>query len=368
MESQVAPAKGGSGAILATEELGSFVEKGVADGLWSALEGVVMRRGELLFRSASGVGPGPCELSAGGLFDLASLTKPVVASVALMIADRGELPLDEAIARLGTGARDSRGAMGPLGTSSLADLLRHRARLAAWRPLYEVCRSPPEAVERVLRGEWMDDRVGTYSDLGYIAAGALLEQAAGQSLADLVRGLVSVPLGLDSLRYAPLEGDTAALAVPCGLGTGQEVRLADGLGIRIDDLGPPRPGSVQDGNARFLGPSGHAGLFGSAEDVARLVEAWAHRNVLPSSQVDAALEHDAGPRFLGWERQRSDNSAGPALGADAFGHTGFVGGSAWHDPRTELTLVLLGHRQRTDSDLGEARRRYHQLAVEHFGS
>jgi CubicO group peptidase (beta-lactamase class C family) len=113
-------------------------------------------------------------------------------------------------------------------------------------------------------------------------------------------------------------------------------------------------GEVHDENAYALGGvSGHAGLFSSGHDVARLTRMYLNGGTLDgvrlvspetirrfTSVQDSALSN----RALGWETPNGTNSAGHLMKRPAFGHTGFTGTSIWVDPSRDLFVILLSNR------------------------
>ena len=297
-------------------------------------------------------------------FDLASLTKPFTASLALVLDGEGTLPL---VMKIGEAWPE---AHRELARRPLSDLLRHCSGLAAWTPLYHRCRSVEEAFDLIARGgrdgELLGARPGTYSDLGYMLWGAAAERWTGRSLAELLRSHLLGPLSLASAEPSPGERPDVAVSL---MGTGKEVELAAKQGFDVPDLGPPPVGLPQDGNARFLlsrgagGVYGHAGLFAAARDLWRLGAEWLEPGrVLNPGGVAAALK-GGGPFALGWWRRTLHGSAGRALSPTAFGHTGFAGTSLWVDPERRRVFVLLGSRLDPLTDVDRWRRRFHALAA-----
>jgi serine-type D-Ala-D-Ala carboxypeptidase len=293
-------------------------------------------------------------------FDFGSLTKPFVATLALLLDRSGELPAGTQVGEVFPGAA------GRLAAVTLGDLLRHGVRLAAWTPLYARCVSPAE-VEALLLGDALPpSRLGTYSDLDYILWGMAVERALARPLAALVRERVLAPLGLAA---GPAPGDVPGVA-ESRMDGGREVVLAARQGIALAPLPPPAPGQPQDGNGRFLlrlapgaGMVGHCGLFGTAAALWRLGAEWlAPAALLDREAVSRALA-GGGPFALGWWRRRFRGSGGAALSPAAFGHSGFAGGSLWIDPRRARVFVLLGHRIDAGSNLNRWRRRFHAAAV-----
>jgi serine-type D-Ala-D-Ala carboxypeptidase len=334
-----------------------FLDELVGHGVVSAAVALVATREEIEIEEAVGEAP----VGTATRFDFASVTKPVVATLALVLDADGSLPL---ATRIGDVWPEAHARLAP---RSLADLLRNRSGVAAWTPLYHRCRTLDEATELIVRGgrdgDLVGARAGTYSDLGFLLYGRAAERRLRRPLMELLRERVLAPLGMGGVEGTP--GERQDLAVSY-MGTGQEVRLAAKQGLAIPDLGAPPLGRPQDGNARFLNKigetSGHAGLFGGARDLWRLGAEWlAPGRLLKPEGVAAALA--TGSRFaLGWWRRSLRGSAGRALSPSAFGFTGFAGNSFWIDPGQGRIFVLLGSRIDPFMDINRWRRRFHAAA------
>jgi CubicO group peptidase (beta-lactamase class C family) len=189
-----------------------------------------------------------------------------------------------------------------------------------------------ENVERfALRSELLarpGERV-IYSDLGFIVLGVAIERAAGASLNALVRRTFGCSLG-----FRPRFSERVAIPAT------------------EEDLWRGRvAGFVHDEKAFLMGgAAGHAGLFGTAADVAAMTESYLgtqrHGGTLPLELVHEATQEQAGDpvlrRGLGWALKTSDdNSCGRWMDPSSFGHTGFVGTCVWADPVRDLQGVLL---------------------------
>jgi CubicO group peptidase (beta-lactamase class C family) len=131
-------------------------------------------------------------------------------------------------------------------------------------------------------------------------------------------------------------------------------------------------GEVEDENAAGMGGvSGHAGLFATVDDVARLGQAWLSGD--PRLGIDPALANEAvrdqtpglgEARGLGWQVQPTDHLA--PLGQRAYGHTGFTGTSLAIDPDRGLVVTLLTNRVyagRTHPGIEELRHAVHEAAI-----
>lgn len=260
------------------------------------------------------------------LFDLASLTKLFVATLVLQIVAEGKLALDEPLTNvLPEWRSDDHRAI------TLRMLLAHTSGMnsgADYRAILDrnveafALNSPLPAApgERVV-----------YSDLGFIALGAIAERVTGTSLATLCAQCFSPPL-----RFQPRAAQRATIPAT----------EDDGWRGRVQ-------GIVHDEKAYLMGGiAGHAGLFGTAADVARLTERYLgafHGRAcaaLPESLIREAITEQAGDpvlrRGLGWALKTSDeNSCGRFMDRSSFGHTGFVGTCVWADPVRDVQGVLL---------------------------
>jgi CubicO group peptidase (beta-lactamase class C family) len=278
-------------------------------------------------------------------YDLASLTKPFVATAALRLVDAGKLALDR---RADSVVGDVRG--GPTGAATLEQLLAHRAGLAPWGGFYlDIPHDPgTPAARRWLIGEAArraEGPIGTpvYSDLGYIIGGEMVARVAGKMLDRVVVEQVTQPLGIDDQVFyagslpADRQAELARSAPPTE---------------RCEWRGKIVQGEVHDENCAALGGvAGHAGLFGTASATAVLGRTMLDVHHGRSSFLSAELlqralaPREGGTLRLGWDGKAStDSSAGRRMSLDSFGHLGFTGTSIWCDPGRDLVVVLLTNR------------------------
>jgi CubicO group peptidase (beta-lactamase class C family) len=262
-----------------------FLAELAASGAISAVTALVGTAEGIEASGAAGVARQDRAADFDTCFDLGSLTKPFVATLALVLDAAGELPLALPVGEVWPQA-DPRLARLPL-----SDLLCHRAGFVAWAPLYRHCGSLAQVLDLLLGGELLGETPGTYSDLDFILWAQTAEERLGRPLGDLLAERVLAPLGLSSVTLAP--GDQPFVA-ESRMGTGKEVELAAEQGIVIADLGPPAPGEVQDGNARLLAGlgvalPGNAGLFGRARDLWALGVEWLRPGRLFSGGAKASM-------------------------------------------------------------------------------
>ena len=260
-------------------------------------------------------------------FDLASITKLFVSTFALQLAAEGRVALDEPLVKWFPEWRDCAHA-----TITARMLLAHTSGMnsgADYRTLFGE-RVESFALTRPLVAA-PGERV-IYSDLGMIALGALVERVDGAPLSTVVRRRV----GRAPLNFRPRRLERAAIPAT----------EYDGWRGRVQ-------GTVHDEKAALMGGvSGHAGLFGTAADVAWLTEAYLAvccgraQSLLPDELARQAVEEAAYDpvlrRGLGWALKTNDeNSCGARFSYASFGHTGFTGVAVWADPARDLQGVLL---------------------------
>ena len=296
------------------------------------------------------------QVTPGTLYDMASLTKVVGTTTAVMLLEQeGRLSLDDLVVRWlpGWDRGDPR-----KGTVTIRHLLTHSSGLAAGRPWYRE-RQGRAAYREALFDEPLAADPGTtmvYSDLGAITLGFIVEDVSGQTLDAFLEERVFAPLGMDDTVFRP----------------GQDVlpRVAP---TEVDTLWRDEHlrGRVHDENADALGGvAGHAGLFSTAFDAAVFTDMILRRGVAPPCRPAVASgspcprprtdslrvvrpdivstyarrQSDASSRGLGWDTPEGRSSAGDFFSAASFGHTGFTGTSIWIDPDQDLYVVLLTNR------------------------
>ncbi len=284
------------------------------------------------------------------LWDLASLTKVVgTTSAVLQLVGDGRIALDAPVQRYlpeWTGPGRAR--------VTVRHLLTHSSGLPAWRPLYKEATSPASALALVIATQ-PDTAPGVryvYSDLNFILLGTIAARVGGRPLDVYLRERVFQPLGMLDTRYTPPASELPRVA-PTEYDPWRQRQVR---------------GEVHDENAYALGGvSGHAGLFGTGADLARLGRAYLNRGELEGRRVFAAgtvaeftRAHDTtvSRRALGWETPTGSNSAGHHLSRRAFGHTGFTGTSLWVDPARGVYVLLLTNRvnpTRMNTKIGRVR-------------
>lgn len=313
----------------------------------------------------------------GTVYDLASLTKPLVTGMLLaLLVERGAVGLDAPVsAYLDEFNVDDKRAV------TVRHLLTHTSGLPAWQPLYLSTGGDPDRVLATIAAQPLEQPPGTrvvYSDLGFITLGLLAERVTDTHLADLARREIFDPLGLRHTCFNPAQTIQTEVAASESGGNGYERSMCEtkaGAGAA-----PWRErtiwGEVHDGNAYFLGgAAGHAGLFSDARETLRLASQFLPRTTevlkpetcrLFQTNMTEGLNE---ARSFAWQLAATpESTAGPRLPPRAFGHLGFTGTSCWLDPTTERILILLTNRTHARQlpfvNINGVRRRFHSLAVE----
>lgn len=269
------------------------------------------------------------------VFDVASLTKPVGTTLAVMsLVERGAVTLD---APLGRYLREFR--LASLDRVTIRRLLTHSAGLVAIPPSTVFARGWPSAARRIAKLP-LDYPPGTafqYSDTGFILLAEMVRRVSGLPLDRYLDRLLIRPLGLTETTFHPSERLRARIA---------PTEFHDGHMLL---------GEVHDPRARQLdGVAGHAGLFSTAADLAKICQMLLHggalngRRVLRPETVQLMWSRDAdgrGTRALGWDMTSGYALVmAPFFPAASVGHTGYTGTSIWIDPSSRTYLIVLTNR------------------------
>ncbi len=321
------------------------------------------------------IAPRPISATASTVYDLASLTKPLVTTTLLLLGRRsGKFELTSRLGELVPEVHQSW-----LSDLRLDQLMTHTAGLPAWYPIYWTTR-PDSWVSELARGLCgpMDEKDVVYSCPGFLLLGAVLERSLGMDLAEAFRTLVAEPMGLqDDLWMWGAEEVEKNVFLRGRLAGGAASSRVERelLAERGLDVVPPDGNRPDDGNARFLrGSAGNAGLFGTVKAVLELAAEFREGGGLLLSSDEARLAtRNWTPglqqaRGLGWQLAATPGcSAGAAWSPAAFGHTGFTGPSVWVEPSSGICVALLTNRHHPDhrgTDLHPLRRRLHRIVLE----
>ena len=330
----------------------AVVREGIAARAFPGAVLAIGREGSLAHLAAFGrftYDAGAFAVVPDTIYDLASLTKVVVTTtLAMMLVDEGKLDLE---ARVRSFLPAFAGGGKDLVT--LRQLLTHSGGLLWWAPLYKDVKGQAAYLERIVAMDlaFAPGSKSVYSDLGLILLGAVIERLGGAPLDELARERVTGPLGMKDTLYRPAEALMPRIAPT-------ENDPWRGRVLR---------GEVHDENAAALGGvAPHAGLFGTAPDLARFASMLLDegrgpgRRLVSRATVELFTERAGVPlatRALGWDTPSDETgvrsstrgapgytAAGSLLSPRSFGHTGFTGTSMWMDPERELYVILLTNR------------------------
>jgi CubicO group peptidase (beta-lactamase class C family) len=375
-----------------------------------AWDAVVLRGGVVVHASrggdVAGAQGGPDGAPQAGpplLFDVASLTKVMATgTLAALLVKEGRIGLDapavEWLPRFRGGGKER---------VTVRQLLAHASGLPWWRPWFERAMADPLAgqaflapAERpadlgaafargreiVAEGLWeepLEAPPGTralYGDPAFLALGFLVEAAGGAPLDRLFAERVAGPMGMgDTFFVGP--GRLAAGTGPC---TGRRYAATE----RCEHRHEVNQGTVNDDNAWAMGGvAGHAGLFSTAANVARLGQEWLNAmegrgRILDAKVAREFARRDATPgseRALAWDTPSAgESSAGSSIGSvlgrgplGAIGHLGYTGCSLWIDRDRQLVCALLTNHVhpggRRPAEILALRRAFHDAVAEAAG-
>jgi uncharacterized protein YbbC (DUF1343 family)/CubicO group peptidase (beta-lactamase class C family) len=308
---------------------------------------VVGRRDGVVFKRAYGrraIIPAPLPMTEDTIFDLASLTKPMVtASLIQYLIEGGRLKLDDRVSKYVPefGSRGKKGI-------TVRQLLTHTGGLPIVNPLEDYAEGPVRGLQRVLdtRLEFAPGERYHYGDLGYITLGVLIERIAGESLDRLATRILFEPLGMRETGYRPSRSLLSRIA-PTELAEERPIPLIHG--------------DVHDPRAHLLGGvAGNAGIFSTAADVARFARFMLGEGELDGVRVlsRASIQELTRPEHLpgavrsaGWDvKSAYSKPRGRHFSARAFGHGGYTGTSLWLDPELDLFVSFSSNRVHPNGD------------------
>jgi serine-type D-Ala-D-Ala carboxypeptidase len=304
--------------------------------------------------------PEKTSLELSTVFDLASLTKPLATTAALMmLVGEGKIRIDDPVTRFLPGF-----GMHGKGGTTIRQLLTHSSGLPAWKPYYQdVVREERAGNAHVLGSRGAKSYVlqlvynekplhvsgkhCLYSDLGFMVLGALVETASGMTLDRFCCERVYTPLGLRATGFFDLtQTKTRGPGAP-----GRTIAPTEQCPWRKKIL----CGEVHDDNAYAMGGvAGHAGLFGSAQELHGLLACLSrclhgHDKFLPQSVLEEFFTKDTvavnSTFALGWDTPSPRRSAsGSLFSPRTIGHLGFTGTSVWWDLEKNCYIILLTNR------------------------
>jgi serine-type D-Ala-D-Ala carboxypeptidase len=307
---------------------------------------------------------GDFDVNISTLFDLASVTKVVATTtMAMILYERGLLELDAPI--IGTIPEflvDSCGEADPHRLEvTFRMLLAHSSGLPAYEKLFLTAQTREELLRAAFTTPLSADpgSRADYSDIGFIILGEALERLAQESLNAFCRREIFGPLGMTHTTFNP-PAEMRSEIPPTSNDTVFRKQIVQGF--------------VQDENAYVLGGvAGHAGLFSTAEDLARFAQAvlLGGSPILRAETISLFTRRESAPagtsRALGWDTPSAPSQSGKYFGPASYGHLGYSGTSLWIDPDRKLSITLLTNRTWPDCSnqaIKQIRPSFHDAIVE----
>jgi len=307
-------------------------------------------RGRVIARRHFGmkvVWPAAEPLPGGTIYDLASLTKPLItAFLAVHFLEKKEWHLGDKVKRFFPAF--------PLALT-LEQLLAHSSGLPAWHPFYLY--RPFDDLEQIaaLKNITAPGTAVLYSDVGYILLRRLLEKTAGLEFQKIAVEVIFKPLELKNTFFL-VPAAVKKRCAPTEIGNGYEQNMCRGgheeAAARFLWRTRLLRGEVHDANSFYSGGSaGNAGLFSNVDDLFKLGREFFRESatLLTAESIGLFWRNrtpwSAAHRSLGFKLNSSrPTSGGPALSPSAIGHNGFTGTSLWLEPETQNQYIILTNR------------------------
>lgn len=303
---------------------------------------LIGRREGIVFRRAYGfrqVQPVKAEMTTDTVFDLASLTKPIATATSIMVlVQQGKLDPDATVA-----AYLPEFAQNGKDTITLRHLLTHTGGLIPDNPIEDYADGAAGAISRIYElkptaapGESFD-----YSDVGFIVLGQIVKAVSGKDVHEFSQDHIFKPLNMAETGFLPRDALKLRAAV---------TQERDGHWMQ---------GEVHDPRAFAMGgTAGHAGLFSTADDLARYATMMLGSGSLDNVRIlneatfklmTTSIEIPRGRRALGWDAKTGFSSnRSDLMSSQAFGHGGFTGTGIWIDPVQNLYYIFLSNRVHPD--------------------
>lgn len=332
------------------------------------------------------------------LFDLASLTKVVATTpMAMILYERGLLDLDAPVAAIipeftTDAEKDPRRKQ-----VTLRQILTHSSGLPAYEKLFLRARTRDELLHAAFTTPLSADPAtrAEYSDIGFIILGIALERLVDEPIDRFCQREIFAPLAMTHTTFNPpaeLRSQIPPTAderdESCGADTPFDKLRASFVrqlpaaqspsGVSHQTRSTFREkiiqGEVQDENAFILGGvAAHAGLFATAQDLAKYANTLltgGHTILRPETIALFTSREPTPPstsRALGWDTPSSPSQSGKYFSPQSYGHLGYTGTSLWIDPTRQLSIMLLTNRTWPDCSnqaIKQVRPKFHDAVME----
>lgn len=363
---------------LSTAEIENLINKGINEKSFPGAQLIIESHGNTILEKNFGRYTYDADapaVNANSIFDLASVTKVIATTTAIMqLYDKGRLNLNDNVSLyIPEFASQDKGDI------KITNLLLHNSGLKAWVPFYKTFKTKEEVLNAIYNAS-LDYPTGSkfvYSDLNAVLLAKIVEKITDMSFDEYCRINIFRPLGMENTTFNP---DNKQLALPTENDTYWRNRLLQG--------------EVHDETAAMLGGvSGNAGLFSNAEDLlifmkAMLAKGKYYNPYTRGLKEETLVNADIVPLFikkwespkynntrgLGWDTRPEPTSyrapCGEKFSENSFGHTGYTGTSVWCDVDKELIVIFLTNRvypSRDNNGIREIRPEVHNMAVDLAG-
>lgn len=327
---------------IALQKVDTIITQAIADSAFPGAVLLVAKDGVVVHEQAYGrmtYHPTAVPLTTDAIFDLASVTKVIATTSAVMrLVDEKKISLSDPVVKyipeFGQQGKDK---------ITLYNLMVHNSGLQAWRKYYEICDSPQCVLDSIFAAPLVyttgDSTI--YSDLGLITMGKIIERVTKTSLDKYVDSVFFKPLGMKNTMYNP-PSSLWHRVVP----------------TEIDSFWKKTykavKGRVHDENAATLGGvSGHAGLFSTAGDLVKILQMelnggmYGGKRYVQEETIKqfTSRQSEKSSRGIGWDTKSSDASfSGKYTSKKTFLHTGFTGTSVVVDPEKNIIIIFLTNR------------------------
>lgn len=332
---------------------------------------LVARQGEILFAEGQGMAQyqrltegrlelldSPRKVSVDTVFDLASVTKVVSTTAAIMhLVSENQLSLFDTLGELLPGFAETDKA-----AVTVQQLLTHRSGLWEWQPTWLHRRYSSASVFAYLAALDRRYAIGekrAYSDIGFMLLGQVVTRVTGESIDEYVKKHIHQPLGMMSTTYKPPVSWRQRIAATSQGNRYEQNMVATSSPYPIlstpaftDTFAGYRDytllGEVNDGNAWYAldGVAGHAGLFSNVVDLARFCQMMLNEGGYGNAMIATpetvatflSTPYDTNQAHGFWRYESGD-------GRVSFGHAGFTGTQIMFRPDDQLIVILLTNRQ-----------------------
>jgi CubicO group peptidase (beta-lactamase class C family) len=338
------------------------INKAIEDEAFPGAVVLIWKDGKTIYEKAFGnytYDESSPKVKTNTLYDLASVTKVVATTTAAMICyDRKLFSLDDKVIKyipeFGVNGKEN---------ITIKNLLLHNSGLPAWTKFYGRNLKYDDVIKEIYSSEF-EYKTGektVYSDLGIITLGKIIEKVSGKTLDVFCRDEIFIPLNMESTFYNPNDS-LKKFCAPTEVDNYWRMKTLQG--------------EVHDETSAMLnGVAGHAGLFSTADDIAKLMSVLMNKGkyndvqFIKQSIVELFTKRYSteSTRALGWDtKSDSGSSAGKFFSKNSFGHTGYTGTSIWADPDRNLFVVFLTNRvypSRENTKIQKVRPQLHNAVI-----